>query len=187
MAEHDSELARLDDYVTGIMPEEAADVFEQELFSAAAESRASEAEFVDHFSLLGAYLAARGGLDGGTTRERIDQLRAAGLRVQFTTPQPSLDAKLPPVDPDADLYVTRLDLDVRGYDHIEIQVYKADGTHVKTFLDVRGDPEDGRIYVVCEAPLARLALKIGPIVTHISGIRDGRRQELARFQSTEEG
>ena len=173
--------AELVDYETGVLPDAQAAAFEEELFAVAAAGRAEEAAFVDKISLIAQHLVPRGGFDIGSTRARIDQLLAAGLRVQIIDPDPSLSLQLPPIDDDAEIVVTVIRLDGRGYDSIDVVVEKPDGTELKTFRDVSCDPDTGFFYAVCEAPLARISLQQRHIVSHIIGTRNGTKHTLASF------
>lgn len=183
MSEPMKPFERLDDYQLGAMSEAEAVGFEDELFAAAASGAAHEATFVDRVSLIGQYLVPRGGFDFGSTRQRVEQLIAAGHRVQIIAPEPSAQLHMPPLDPDAELVVTQLRLDLRGWDSLDFIIEKPDGTELKTFRDVNCDPETGNVYALCEAPLARISLLNRHIVTRIVGTRAGKREEIGRFES----
>lgn len=173
----------LDAYQSGGMADEEAIGFEEELFSAAAAGTAAEAAFVDHVSKLGQFMLPRGGFDVGSTRERIDQLISMGLRVQVLEPT-SLDggiARFPAIDDDAELVATYLPLDLRGYDSVNVEIKKPDGTYLKTFRDVAWDPKDGSAFALCEAPLARLSAKVGLIHSRIIGFKGGQEHVVAEF------
>jgi hypothetical protein len=174
---------RLDDYQQGVMADADAASFEDELFATAAAGQAEEVAFVDRVSLIGQYLGPRGGLDVGSTRQRVEQLIAAGHRVQIMAPEPADQVQFPPIDPDAELIVTQLCLDLRGYDALDFIIEKPDGTELKTFRDVQCDPETGNVYALCEAPLARISLLNRHIITRIMGTRAGKREEIGRFES----
>jgi hypothetical protein len=174
---------RLDDYQHGTMPDADAASFEDELFASAAAGQAEEAAFVDRVSLIGQYLGPRGGLDVGSTRERVEQLIAAGLRVQIMAPEPADQVHFPAIDPDAELVVTQLQVDLRGWDSLDVVIERPDGSELKTFRDVTCDPTNGNIYVLCEAPLARISLLNRHIVMRIVGTRAGQREEIGRFES----
>jgi hypothetical protein len=173
----------LDAYQSGGMPDEEATGFEEELFSAAAAGSAAEAVFVDHISKLGQFTLPRGGFDVGSTRERIDQLIAMGLRVQVLEPASFEDgiARFPAISDDAELVATYLPLDLRGYDSISVVLEKPDGTYLKTFRDIGWDPKDGSTYALCEAPLARLSAKVGLIRSRIIGFKAGQEHVIAEF------
>lgn len=173
----------LDDYQFGVMADPEAASFEEELFASAAAGTADEAAFVDKLSLIQQYLGPRGGLDVGSTRQRVEQLIAAGLRVQVIAPEPALVVQYPPIDPDAEIVVTHVKLDVRGYDSIDVIVSRGDGTELKTFRDVNWDPEDGTIYAVCEAPLARISTFNGHIVSRVIGTLRGEQTTIAVFDT----
>jgi len=175
--------ADLDDYLTGVMSDGDAAAFEEKLFADAASGDAPEAAFIDKITLIGRYLAPRGGWDIGSTRARVDSLVAAGLKVQIIDPEPSQPIRLPAIDAAAEIVVTVIRLDGRGYDSLDVIVAKPDGTELKTFRDVSCDPETGFFYAVCEAPLARISMQQKHIVSTIIGTRHGERHTVARFET----
>lgn len=173
----------LDDYQSGVLPEPEAALFEEELFAAAAAGVADEATFVDRLSLMQQYLEPRGGLDMGSTRARVEQLIAAGLKVQVVAPEVAPVVRLPAIDADAEIVVTHIPLDVRGYDSVDVICERPDGSELKTFRDVNWDPEDGTLYAVCEAPLARISTFNRHIVTRVIATRAGEKHTLAVFET----
>lgn len=175
----------LDAYQSGGMSDADADAFEEELFASAALGSATEATFVDHVTKLGQHLEPRGGFDIGSSRARIDSLIAQGLRVQILVPADLTAAvlQLPRIEDDADIVVTHLPLDVRGYDSVNVHIEKADGTYLKTFREIGWDPIDGTPYAVCEAPLARISAQVGQVHTRIVGVRDGVEHSIATFDT----
>jgi hypothetical protein len=183
MSEPFNPFERLDDYQQGVMPDVDAASFEDELFALAAAGQAEEAAFVDQVSLIGQYLGPRGGLDMGSTRQRVEQLIAAGHRVQIMAPEPAEQIWFPPIDPDAELIVTQIRMDLRGWDSLDFIIERPDGTELKTFRDVNCDPETGNVYALCEAPLARISLLNRHSITRIIGTRAGQREEIGRFES----
>jgi hypothetical protein len=84
---------------------------------------------------------------------------------------------------DVEIVVTRLGVDVRGFDHVEVECQTLAGQPIKTFRDVRCDPETGALYAVCEAPLARLSVLAGPVVATVTGVRGGQREVIAGFET----
>jgi hypothetical protein len=176
----------LDAYQTGDMPDAEAASFEEELFAAAAAGGAAEAQFVDRVSLIGQYLAPRGGWDFGSSRARVDALIAAGLRVQVIDPEPGPPGEpflVPKIDDDAEIVATHVAIDVRGYDSVRVLVEKPDGTELKVFRDIGFDPIDGTVYAVCEAPLARISALQTHLRSHVIGTREGRDHVIAVFET----
>lgn len=180
-------LEALDAYVTGDMSDADALRFEEELFAAAEAGDAAEAAFVDQLTRHATFLAPRGGFDIGSTRAHVDSLIAAGLRVQLLAPVPGASVgglhQLPQVDDDAEIVVTHLPIDVRGYDSVNVIIAKPDGTELKTFREIGWDPEDGSVYAVCEAHLARLSLAVGPVRSTVIGKRAGQDHVIAVFET----
>lgn len=173
----------LEQYQSGGMPDADAAGFEEELFAAAAAGTAEEASFVDRVSLIARYLEPRGGLDIGSTRARVDQLLASGLRVQLIDPEPAPSVQMPPLDPDAEIIITHVAVDVRGYDSVDVVIETPDGNQLKTFRDIGWDPEDGTLYAVCEGHLARISAQVPRVVSRIVGTRAGQKHEIAVFES----
>jgi hypothetical protein len=186
MSDQRAPFEALDAYQTGDMPEAEAAGFEEELFASAAAGDAAEALFVDRLSLIGQYLAPRGGWDFGSTRARVDQLIVAGLRVQVLDPEPGAPGeplRIPKIDDDAEIVATRIAIDVRGYDSVRAIVEKPDGTELKTFRDIGFDPVDGSTYALCEAPLARISAQQRHIRTRVIGTRAGQDHVIAVFET----
>ena len=173
----------LDAYLSGEMPDAEAEPFEEALFDSAAHGQADEADFVERVALIGRYLLPRGGFDMGSARSRVDQLLAEGVRLQFISPEPGPVIHLPPIDADAEIVVTHMRVDVRGYDSVDVRVEKPDGTELKTFRDIGWDPNDGTVYAVCEAPLARISMQQRHVRSRIIGTRAGEKHVIAVFES----
>jgi hypothetical protein len=172
----------LDAYLNGQMPESEAAAFEEQLFEGAASGQAHEAEFVDHLARLGTYLIPRCGFDIGSSRAQVDQLIAAGFRVQIIEPNPE-DLRIEAIRDDVEIVATHIPIDVRGYDSVDVTTTKPDGTELKTFRDIGWDPNDGTVYAVCLAPLARISAKQRHVCSHVVGYRDGRAHTIARFDA----
>ena len=173
----------LDAYQSGDMPDAEAAGFEEELFAAAATGAADEARFVDLVSRLGRFLEGRGGFDIGSSRARVDDLLRRGVRVQLIELDPAPVLRPPPIDDDAEIVVSHIRQDLRGYDSIDVVVEKADGTVLKTFRDIGWDPIDGSVYAVCEAPLARISAQQKHIRSRVLATKDGETQTIAVFET----
>lgn len=183
MSGHRQPFEALEDYQSGGMSDADAAGFEEELFAAAAAGNADEASFVDRIALIARYLEPRGGFDIGSTRARVDELLASGLRVQLIDPPPAAEVKMPPLDPEAELVITHIAVDVRGYDSVDVVIETPDGTELKTFRDVGWDPHDGTLYAVCEGPLARLSAQVPRVISRVIGTRMGEKHQIAVFES----
>ncbi|RYZ06614.1 MAG: hypothetical protein EOO73_15020 [Myxococcales bacterium] len=173
----------LDAYQSGHMADDEAAAFEEELFLAAGAGTAQEATFLDKMSRILRHLAPRGGLDVGSSRAQVDELIASGLRVQVIEPKRARVATYPKIEDDAELVVTHVPIDVRGYDSVDVIIEKPDGEHLKIFRDIGWDPLDGTVYAVCEAPLARIAAAVGVIHSRIIGYRAGEPSVIAEFDT----
>jgi hypothetical protein len=186
-------LQRLDDYAGGDMPDAEASAFEEELFAAAAEvdpppgltvsdGLASTAAYLDRLTRM--VIAARdaGMIASGATRAQIDALLASPLPVHFVDLGSGGEKVFDPWDRDkVKVVVTRLALDLRGWQDIDVEVTAADGTPVKTFRDVTCAPEDGALYAVCHEPLARIAFSRGRSISRVIATRDGKRETVAVY------
>lgn len=173
----------LTDYVSGAMSDEDAAGFEEELFAGAAAGGADDARFADRVHLVAQYLEPRGGLDIGSSKKRVDRLIAAGLKVQLLEPEFAPVMQMPPIEPDAEIVVTHFRVDLRGYDSIDVIARKPDGTELKTFREINLDPEDGSVYAVCEAPLARISAQAGRMIATVVGTRAGKSEIITRFET----
>jgi hypothetical protein len=186
LTDADRPFEALDAYQSGEMADAEAAGFEEALFDAAATGTAEEARFVEHISLLGRYLLPRSGFDTGSGRARVEALLAAGLKVQLLASEsagPGQPIRLQAIARDAEIVVTHVPIDVRGYDSVDVIVEKPDGTELKTFRDVGFDPDDGTIYAVCEAPLARISARQRHVRSRILGRRDGAQHVIAEFET----
>jgi hypothetical protein len=174
-----------DGYLNGQMPDDEAATFEEEMFAAAAVGgEASEdAQFVDRLARYSAYLIPRGGFDIGSTRADVERLLASGLRVQLMESDPIDPRRLAAIRDDAEIIITHIPIDVRGYDSVDVVVTKPDGTLLKTFRDIGWEPSDGSLYAVCEAPLARISAQQRHIFSQVVGHRDGAKHTIARFET----
>ena len=70
-----------------------------------------------------------------------------------------------------------------SYEHVAIDAERPDGTHVITFRDVAYDPDDGAVYGVCMEPVARMGMRSGELRWRISGVRTGKRELVAEYES----
>ena len=178
------DLARVDDYVSGQMPDAEATTFEEELFAAAASGSAAGASFLHELGRLSTWLQRRGLFNVGSTRAQVDAIIASGLKVHLTSIEKVAGVVEFPLWPeDTEIVVTRLDVDLRGYEDVEVQITTTEGVELKTFRDVTYDPNEGALYAVCEEPLARIALTRGTTVSRVSAVRAGQRETIAVFQS----
>lgn len=114
-------LCLLDDYVSGALQEAEALAYEAELFESAALGAVPEALFVDRVALLGRFLQGRGGLANGSTRAQVDALVERGLRIHSIDLGTGGRVELDPLPDDVEIVVTKLGIDARGFDHVEVE------------------------------------------------------------------
>lgn len=175
-------LERLDDYATGILPESDAADFETALFDEAARGEAREADFLEGLLLSLRFIARHGVIGQSFTQSRVEEL-ARKVRMHVIELEPGRTNVFGAWEKDVEIVVTQLNVDLRGYDRVDVVVERPDGTHVKLFHDTGYDPETGRIYAYCEAPLAAAALLSGPAIARVLAERDGVRTEVARLHA----
>jgi hypothetical protein len=173
------DLARVDDYLSGAMAEDEASDFEAQLFEAAAAGGAPGLRFVDDFFGLATWFASRGGFSGGATRAQVDELLKLP-NVHYLELESGVPVAAWPSDTKFVAY--RVPVDVRGFEHVDVTLFKADGSHVKDFRDVQCDPHDGALYGVCDAPLATWTFRKYPVIARVQGSRDGERKLIATLR-----
>lgn len=174
---------RLDDYVTGTMPDAEADDFEAELFAAAAKGEDEDARWFERFLLMMGEFCKDDFLIRGATAEDVAKLSQAGAKVHMV--DFSIDEPLAFEERhDVDIIVSHLPLDVREYDTVEVVIERPSGEVLHTFRDCLGDPKTGHLYAICAAPLANMAWGGGPRVARVTGVKRGEesRQELAVYR-----
>ncbi len=180
----DERLARVDDYTAGVMPEDEAARFEEELFADAADGGAETAEalgFVQRLSRGVDWLRGRPGFSAAPTREAFEKLRAATARSVYFDVHANAVTDVPPWSAATDLVFYRVGVDLRGYDEAEVVVTSETGEPIKVFRDVQWDPSDGALYAVCDEPLARLSFRVRPFKARVEGVKDGKRETVAEL------
>lgn len=175
-------LERLDDYESGALAE--ADAFEEELFALAARDEAADLQFFDAVQNELGFLATKKQFGESHSAEEIARVRAENPRAHYI----DLGSGGAPVDvepwpADTNRVIFQIRLDLRGYEQVEVENARPDGTPIITFRGVRCDPNDGNIYGICFENLARLAFANGPVITRVSGVRDGERKVLGKIET----
>lgn len=180
----DERLARVDDYTSGVMPDDEAARFEEELFAAAADGHEEVAEalvFTQRLATGMAWLEGRPGFSVHPTREAFDRWCASvGDVFRFDIPA-SGETRVPEWPASTKIVYYRVDVDLRGFDAADVVVTSEAGEPVKTFRDVQWDPSDGALYAVCEEPLARLSFRERPFVARVEGVKQGKRETVAEI------
>jgi hypothetical protein len=180
-------LAKLDDYTSGAMPDAEAESFEEALFVRAARGEAGEAEFSEGLRRAAEWIVANGTFSVGSTREEVEALRATGARISYLEFGTGGVVHVPAFPPEFDYLVYRLDVDLRGYDAVDVLVETPDGELIKTFRDVRYDPHEGSIYGVCHAPLAEISFRRGVVVSKVMAGHGAERKLIATFETRPAG
>jgi hypothetical protein len=171
-------LRALDDYQSGAMSDAEAEAFEEALFDG---EGAAEAAFVDRVARLSAWLVDRGTFFLGHTRGEVEALLQTHRCTVVDCGSGGFTRVRAPRS--AELFITKLTIDLRGVERVDVESYVEGYGLVKTMRDIRFDPADGALYGVCEAPLAHLSFGHGqPVRSKIVGIRDGERRVLAESE-----
>lgn len=176
-------LTLLDDYLSGAMSDGPAAEFEERLFSDAAAGRAPELGYLDSLFSQAQWFASRGGFSSGATAEQIAELRTLP-NVHYIDVE--ADTQVDPWPADTKFVVYRLDVDLRGYESIDVEVVTPGGEHRKWFRDVAYDPSDGALYGACDAPLAAYTFRHEPLIARVQASRSesGRREIVAELSVT---
>ncbi len=172
-------LQALDSYLAGELTDAEADALEEAMFESPEDA---DLAFVDRLARLGARLAAHGTFDLGSTREHIESLIAAGHRVVINDAGPPRHGSVP-IDLEGDLVVTKLHLGHTDVERVDIELQILAHGVTKTIKDTRVDQSDGIIYMVCERPLAEIALAAGRTIARVRR-RDGAREVLGEWDLT---
>jgi hypothetical protein len=169
----------LDAYVTGELDGPAADALEEALFDAPDDP---DLAFVDQLTRLGATLAAHGTFDMGVTRAQIDELIAAGHKVQILDAgEPSTTSRTLVMARDVDLIVTKLALGRRDLERVDVELTVVEHQVTKVIKDAFVDQTTGTLWGLCERPLAQLAFGAGGTTIVRARHRDGDRAVIAEW------
>ena len=170
----DAAIARLDDYVCALDPDDSAREYEEDLFSRALSGDAPELQFRSSLTTTLRQMSTRGSISLWLTAAEVAAAQASGLRafVFDLDPQNPKPAEIPP---DADLFITRVHLDLKGVQSLDVEVLAEDGTLLKRMPDIAFDANEGVIYACCEADLARLASSKRTLTRLWATYEDGRR------------
>jgi hypothetical protein len=101
-------------------------------------------------------LDRRGSLSLWLTRREVERLCAAGKGAFLDTFDQN-EPLVPGIPDGIELFITKIPLELGGVRRLDVEIYSADGTLIKTMPEVTFDPADQAIYACCEADLARTA------------------------------
>jgi hypothetical protein len=174
----------LDDYLHGALSDAEAAELEERLFTAAQTGEADAAQFLDTLQRRATWLADEGQFGEAYTRAEVDALLAREANVihryevksQGTTEVAAWRAGIKRV-------VVKLQIDLRGYEHVEVSARSLRGDPIITFRDVTPDPTDGCLYAVCMEPVARMAFEFGDLDWEVTAQRDGKREKVAQYST----
>lgn len=164
----DERIERLDDYVRGVLPEDAARAYEEELFAAALEGDGAALESYDVLVRTLQQLGDRGTLPAYLSPEAAAELRARyGDRVCYreVTDEPEQRIVIPR---SAEFLLTYTKVDLEGIDRVDIEIEVPGMGPIKTMPDVQFTPGSDGIYGFCEATLAQQTTDM-PIITRCWG------------------
>ncbi|HKO49621.1 MAG TPA: hypothetical protein VJV79_17955 [Polyangiaceae bacterium] len=185
MTAADDSLALLDDYLSAAMPDEHAAAFEEELFREAAAGRAPELRYLDELFEQARWFAPRGGFSSGATAELIAELRQLP-NVHYIDLEANTVVSAWPAD--TKFVVYRVDVDLRGYENIDVALVTPEGEHRKWFRDCAYDPVDGALYGACDAPLAASTFRHEPLIARVLASHTaspGKRELVAELSVTQ--
>lgn len=171
-------LGEIDDYTSAKPETDDDEAFEVELFAAAAEGKVRELSFLDTLARIAPWFDARGGFNGGATREQIEQLRALP-QVHYLELEPGTLHQIPPWPAETELVAYRIGVDLRGCSDVTVFLTTPQGEPVWAFRDCQFDPNDGNLYAVCDAPLATSTFRSVHVVARIEAVKNGRRETVA--------
>lgn len=173
----------LDDYLHGLLPEAAANELEERLFSAAQTGQGDEAaKFLDTLQRRATWLADEGQFGEAYTRAEVDALLAREAdSTHFFEVQSQGLTDVAAWKPGFKRVVVKLQIDMRGYEHIEVSALSLRGDPIITARDVRCDPIDGCLYAVCMEPVSRMAFASGDLAWQVTAQRDGKREKIAQW------
>ncbi|HYP74589.1 MAG TPA: hypothetical protein VER12_01465 [Polyangiaceae bacterium] len=183
MSTADDSLSLLDDYLAAAMSDEHAADFEEQMFAAAAAGRAPELGYLDALFQQAQWFTSRGGFSSGATAAQIAELRKLP-NVHYIDVE--ADTRVSAWPADTKFVVYRLDVDLRGYENIDVAIVTPEGEHRKWFRDVAYDPADGALYGACDAPLAVSTFRREPLIARIQASRaeTGKREIVAELSVT---
>ncbi|HET7543839.1 MAG TPA: hypothetical protein VFK05_28400 [Polyangiaceae bacterium] len=179
----DDTLALLDDYLSQSLSDAHAADFEEQLFAEAAEGRAAELGYLDALFAQAQWFVQRGGFASGTTAAQIAELRKLP-QVHYLDIE--ADTQVSAWPEDTKYVVYRLNVDLRGWENIDVAVVTPQGEHRKWFRDVAYDPQDGALYGACDAPIAAATFRREPLIARIQASRSatGQREIVAELSVT---
>ncbi|HET9932869.1 MAG TPA: hypothetical protein VFQ35_19330, partial [Polyangiaceae bacterium] len=119
-------------------------------------------------------MSARGTISLWMTAAEVAAAQSSGLRVVVHDLDPT-DPRPPEIPADADLFITRVRLDLAGVKALDVEVLTPDGKLVKCMPDIAFDPAEGLIYACCEAELARVAASKRTVTRLWATYENGRR------------
>ncbi len=169
-------LVDLDAYLTGEMADgSATDAFEAAMFDAPDDPNI---QFMDAFLRHGATLAEHGTFFVGVTGDHIEALKAKGHVLDVLVPGAPGSKTIVPWNPNADLYLTKVELGRTDLDRIDVEITVHAHSVTKTMRDVLVD--NGTVFLLCEKALAEIAFQAGP-TTAVVRRAGGSREVIAEY------
>jgi hypothetical protein len=175
----------LDDYLHGVISDAEATELEERLFAAAQTGDDEAARFLDKLQRRATWLADEGQFGEAYTRAEVDALLAREANVihryevesQGTTEVSAWKSGIKRV-------IVKLNIDLRGYEHVEVLARSRSGDPIITFRDIAPDPTDGCLYAVCMEPVARMAFEFDRnLAWELTAQRDGKREKIAQWST----
>ncbi len=160
-SDFDESIALLDGYLRGHGTEAEAASLEEDVFERAFADAAPELVFVDELVTKARQSGERGTLDLYIRAADVARVRASNRKVQMIELENRADLQSYVLDRDADVFIARVPIDLRGVDELDIEVFVNDSAQpLKVMRDVAFDEDDGAIFMCCEGDLARATANI---------------------------
>lgn len=183
MTTPDLSLDELDDYLHGGSGDSEVAALEERLFASAQAGESEVVQFLDTLQRRASWLADVGQFGESYERAEVDALVARESNIEYIDFEPGGLVAIPMWKAGTRRVVFHMRVDLRGYEHVEVDGRTDSGERLITFRDVTYDRHDGNLYSVCMEPVARMALTSGRLRWQISGQRAGKREIVADFTS----
>jgi hypothetical protein len=173
----------LDDYLHGALSDAEAAELEERLFAAAQAGEGDDARFLDTLQRRATWLADEGQFGEAYTRAEVDALLAREANLVHSYEVKSQGTtEVTAWKPGKKRVIVKLDIDLRGYEHVEVTARTLGGHPIITFRDITPDPTDGCLYAVCMEPVARMAFEYDrDLAWELTAQRDGKREKVAHW------
>lgn len=169
-------IVTLDGYLRGRGTDAEAAALEEDLFERAFAGAAPELVFVDELTSTVRRLGEKGTLELYVRAADIERIRASNHKVQLIELANTSEPQSYVVERDAEILLSRIPLDLRGIEELDIEVYLGDSDDaLKVMRDVAFDEDAGAVFTCCEGDLARATANVRTKSRFYGRGADGRR------------